>query len=238
MSEGGDVGYVANYPIYGVPASINAFALGLRMTAPNAKLKLKWSCMPGYPLLEFIKEGISLISNRDATDPGEPHLAYEWGTYKLHDDGSLQPLALPYWDWGRFYERIVKNYMNGVLSHKSSDRGINYFWGMSSGVIDLRLGESLPAGVRALAEILREGIIKSEISPFRSRIYDQKGLLRCDGEREMSAEEIMGMDWFCDNVEGRLPELSELRPESVEMARILGIREKEVEGDENTADSR
>ena len=238
MSEGGDVGYVANYPIYGVPASINAFALGLRMTAPNAKLKLKWSCMPGYQLLEFIKEGISLISNRDATDPGEPHLAYEWGTYKLHDDGSLQPLALPYWDWGRFYERIVKNYMNGVLSQKSSDRGINYFWGMSSGVIDLRLDESLPAGVRALAEILREGIIKSEISPFRSRIYDQKGLLRCDGEREMSAEEIMGMDWFCDNVEGRLPEISELRPESVEMARILGIREKEVEGDENTADSR
>ena len=39
-------------------------------------------------------------------------------------------------------------------------------------------------------------------------------------------------------MEGRLPDLYELRPESVEMARILGIREKEVECDENTADSR
>lgn len=237
MSEGDTVGYVANYPIYGVPASINAFALGLRMTNPNAKLKLLWSCMPGYPLLEFVKEGISVISNRDATDPMEPHLAYEWGTYKMRPDGSLQPLALPYWDWGRFYQRIVKNYMNGNLSQKSSDRGINYFWGMSSGVIDVRLDESLPAGVRALAEILKDGIIKGNISPFRSKIYDQNGLLRCDGERELSAEEIMGMDWFCDNVEGRLPELSEILPQSVEMAKTLGIRAREVERDEDTADS-
>ena len=45
------------------------------------------------------------------------------------------------------------------------------------------------------------------------------------------------MDWFCDNVEGRLPELSELLPQSVEMAKTLGIRMREVERDEDTADS-
>ncbi|MBQ2960589.1 MAG: BMP family ABC transporter substrate-binding protein [Oscillospiraceae bacterium] len=237
MSEGDTVGYVANYPIYGVPASINAFALGLRMTNPKAKLKLLWSCMPGYPLLEFVKEGVDVISNRDATDPKEPHLAYEWGTYKLHADGSLQPLALPYWDWGRFYERIVKNYMDGTLAQGSAQGGINYFWGLSSGVIDVKLDEELPAGVRALAEILKNGLISGEIKPFRSRIYDQNGLMRCDGEREMSAEEIMGMDWFCDNVEGKLPKLEELLPQSVEMAKILGIgtERRETENEDTAA---
>ena len=238
MCEGDSVGYVANYPIYGVPASVNAFALGLRMTAPGVKLKLRWSCMPGYPLLEFVKDGVDIISNRDASQPDSPHLAYEWGTYKLRPDGSLQPLAVPYWDWGRFYERIVKNYLSGSLDRPGAEQGINYFWGMSSGVIDLRLSDSLPAGVRALAEILKAGMISGEISPFRSEIYDQKGRLRCDGVQELSAGEIMGMDWFCDNVEGRLPELHELRPESMELAKLLGIR-REIEdtADEDTADS-
>ena len=234
MSEGDSVGYVANYPIYGVPASINAFALGLRMTKPNAKLKLLWSCMPGYPLLDFVKQGISVISNRDATDPDKPHLAYEWGTYKLREDGSLQRLALPRWDWGRFYERMVKNYMDGNLSAGTA-QGINYFWGMSSGVIDVELSESLPAGVRALGEILKDGIIRGQISPFKSKILDQQGILRCDGERELSAQEVMAMDWLCENVEGRLPELQELRPESVELAKLLGVRPGEKEGEEDEA---
>lgn len=240
MSEGDTVGYVANYPIYGVPASINAFALGLRMTNPNAKLKLLWSCVPGYPLMEFLKQGVGVISNRVASDPSNQQLAYEWGTYKLLEDGSLQPLAMPYWDWGRFYERIVKNYMNGGLATSHADRGINYWWGMSSGVIDVRLSESLPSGVRALGEILKNGIISGDISPFKSKIYDQNGVLRCDGEHELGAEEIMGMDWFCDNVEGRLPELNELLPQSVEMAKLLGIqtsekRDREDGEDEDTA---
>lgn len=237
MSEGDTVGYVANYPIYGVPASVNAFALGLKMTKPNAKVKLSWSCVPGYPLLDFIKQGISVISNREASDPASPHLAYEWGTYKLMEDGSLQQLALPCWEWGRFYERVVKNYMTGSLSAGTPDRGVNYFWGMSSGVIDVLLSDSLPSGVRSLAEILKRGIVSGDIKPFNTRIVDQNGIVRCDGEHWLSQEEIMGMDWFCDNVEGSLPKLSELRPESVELAKLLGIK-REGEGHEDSAAGR
>ena len=224
MSEGDTVGYVANYPIYGVPASVNAFALGLKMTKPNAKLKLSWSCVPGYPLLDFIKQGITVISNREASDPSSPHLAYEWGTYKLLEDGSLQQLALPCWEWGRFYERVVKNYMTGSLSASRPERGVNYFWGMSSGVIDVHLSENLPSGVRSLAEILKRGVVSGDIKPFNTHIVDQNGIVRCDGEHWLSAEEIMGMDWLCDNVEGSFPELNELRPESVELAKLLGIK--------------
>jgi len=61
----------------------------------------------------------------------------------------------------------------------------------------------------------------------------------CDGELELSAGEIMGMDWLCDNVEGSIPALEQLRPESVELARLLGIGQKDREDDEDedTADS-
>lgn len=39
MSRDGEIGYVASNPIFGVPASINAFALGARLTNPRADRK-------------------------------------------------------------------------------------------------------------------------------------------------------------------------------------------------------
>ena len=223
MSEGNDVGYVANYPIYGVPAGINAFAMGLRMTNPRARVKLAWSCTPGDPLMELVSQGITVISNRDGTNPIYSHRALEWGTYRFLEDGNLQPLATPYWDWGRFYERVVLGIMNGTLSTASSDRAINYWWGLDSGVIDVQLSDQLPEGVRYMAEVLKKGIMKGQISPFGAKIYDQNGILRCDGENELSAEKIMEMDWFCDNVDGQLPALEDVLPHSLDMVKLLGL---------------
>ena len=78
--------------------------------------------------------------------------------------------------------------------------------------------------VQYLAEILKRGVVSGDIKPFNTHIVDQNGIVRCDGEHWLSAEEIMGMDWLCDNVEGSFPELNELRPESVELAKLLGIK--------------
>ena len=234
MAEGDCVGYVSNYPIYGVPASVNAFALGVRMTNPRAKVKLRWSCTEGDPLMEFAANGISVISNRDAANPIYSHWALDYGTYKLLEDGSLMPLAAPYWDWGRFYEKVVIGVLNGAFSVSHPDRAINYWWGMDSGVIDVQLSNSLPEGVRYLAQMLKNDIVKGRISPFRTKIYDQNGVLRCDGDKEPSAEELMEMDWFCDNVDGQLPAFDQLLPHSVDMVKLLGL-EASRESRENTA---
>lgn len=227
MAEGDEVGYVANYPIYGVPAGINAFAMGLRMTNPRGRVKVTWSCTPGDPLMELVSQGINVISNRDAANPMYSHRALEWGTYKLLENGEMQPLALPYWDWGRFYEKVVLGVMNGAFGASPPDRAINYWWGMDSGVIDVLFSEELPEGVRALAQMLKKGITKGEITPFGTKIYDQNGILRCSGERMLSAEEIMEMNWFCDNVDGRLPEMDELLPHSLDMVKLLGLKREE-----------
>ena len=236
MAEGDQVGYVANYPIYGVPAGINAFAMGLRMTNPRGRVKVTWSCTPGDPLMELVSQGINVISNRDAANPMYSYRALEWGTYKLLEDGSMLPLALPYWDWGRFYERVVLGVMNGAFSENHPDKAINYWWGMDSGVIDVLLSDELPEGVRALAQMLRRGITKGEISPFSTKIYDQNGILRCDGERMLTAEEIMEMNWFCDNVDGRLPDRDELLPLSLDMVNLLGLRREDKGKKEDVAE--
>ena len=40
------VGYVAPHPVYGVPAALNALAQGLKTVRPQARVVLRWSCLP------------------------------------------------------------------------------------------------------------------------------------------------------------------------------------------------
>ena len=107
MAKEDIIGYVSNYPIVGEPASINAFALGVKLTNPRARIKLRWSCVEPQPVWELINSGITVISNRDATNSSNPHWALEWGTYRLQEDGSMLPLAVPCWTWATFF-RIKK----------------------------------------------------------------------------------------------------------------------------------
>lgn len=43
LTVSGHIGYLADYPIYGSIASLNAFALGALMTNPEARVYLDWS---------------------------------------------------------------------------------------------------------------------------------------------------------------------------------------------------
>ena len=45
MTRSDKLGYVADYPIYGTLANVNAFALGARMINPYVKVYLEWSRM-------------------------------------------------------------------------------------------------------------------------------------------------------------------------------------------------
>ena len=223
MAENDTIGYISNYPIIGDPVNVNAFALGARMTNPRAKILLRWSCLPGNALHELLEEGATVISNRDATNPMKPYGSSIWGTYKINEKQELVPLALPFWDWGKFYEKIVLSVLNGTWQHISGDRAMNYWWGMNSGVVSIQLSEDLPDGVSSLAKMLIRGISSDFIHPFRTRLIDQAGNLRNDGSRDFTVTELMQMDWLCSQVEGRIPAFEELIPESRETVRLLGL---------------
>ncbi|MGN0779082.1 MAG: BMP family ABC transporter substrate-binding protein [Aristaeellaceae bacterium] len=224
MAKEGRIGYIANYPIVGTMACINAFALGARMTNPNARIDLRWSCLPGDHVADFLGDGVSVISNRDNAS-GETHFAWEWGTYQVLDNGELTPLASPVWNWGKLYEQIILSIFNGSWDAvgKGSEQAVNYWWGMNSGVIDVLLSDTLPAGVRQLGDILKEGLSKGVIAPFHGEIRDQQGQVRNDGTAWLTPEEIMNMDWLCENVDGSIPAYEELLPASRPLVRQLGI---------------
>lgn len=229
MAAGDKIGYIASAPIFGVPAGINAFALGARLTNPRARVQLKWSCTAADPMGELIGQGVDLVSNRDIPTPDQSQ--GEWGLCQLQPDGSMEPLASPYWNWGSFYGKMVHSILSGAwdeLDAKDEGHAVSYWWGMASGVIDLRVAPALPDGVRQLADILRRGIIDASIYPFHREIVDQAGTLRNDGSRWLSAEEILHMDWLCDCVDGSIPTFDELLPMARNLVRLQGVYRDQI----------
>lgn len=230
MSEDDRIGYIGSYPIFGVPASINAFALGAQMTNPRAKIELRWSCLPGTPVEDLVNSGVRVISNRDIpTAAGKFREFGTYGTYLMRDDGTMMSLGSPCWKWGKFYEHVVSGILNGAWERgKDSLHAVNYWWGMDSGVIDVELSDSLPEGLRVLADTLRTGLQRRTIDPFRRKIVAQDGRVINTGNRTLQPEELLRMDWLCENVEGYLPAFDEIQTFARDMVRELGVYRDQI----------
>ena len=236
------IGYIAAYPIFGVPASINAFALGARMTNPRAQIELRWSCVAGMPQADFFADGIRVISNRDTPTQSKMYLDFcSYGTYLMDSRGDLIPLASPIWVWGKFYEFVIRSILSGGWKREKTDTtALNYWLGMDSGVIGISLSDKLPEGVRQLANLLKTGMEQNLVDPFFRRIVAQDGTVKNDGTRHFTPEELLHMDWLCDNIVGTIPPFEDILPVSQKMVRQLGIYrdsippEKEVTPREDT----
>ena len=229
MSENGRIGYVGSYPILGVPASINAFALGARMTDPRAEILLEWSGEPGDAARRLLEQGVRVVSNRDIPLQNPALLTYGvYGTYLMDASGELTPLASPVWLWGRLYEQLVSSVLSGSLSTKKDGEAVNYWWGMDSGVIDVEFSDRVPEGVRTLAELMIREIREGRFDPFRCRITAQDGSLKNDGSRSLSPLELVRMDWLLDNIKGRIPAYEELSGFARPLVRELGVYRDQI----------
>lgn len=230
LSRTDRLGYVADYPIYGTLANINAYALGAKMINPYVKIYLEWSKIKGQDARERLnQEGILFVSDNDMITP--EHASRAYGLYMKKEDGTLDNLATPIWHWGKFYERIIKNICNGN-SEESAQKGksaVNYWWGMSAEVIDVICSKAMPHGTYRLIEFLKNSIRAGAFHPFDGPIYAQEGVLRCKEGESLSPDEIITMDWLVENVMGKIPELEELTEEAQALMQLQGIK-----ADENT----
>lgn len=230
LSQSDTIGYIASYPIFGVPAGINAFALGAQLTNPNAKVVLKWSYVAGDPVQDLKERGINIVSTLDIPQPGWKE--GQWGMFRIRNDGEREWLASPYWDWGAFYVQIVRTILSGQwdssIFNRKEERAVNYWWGIANGVIGLEWAETIPDGTKALAGMLLEGIRHGTIDPFRRRVVSQDGSIRNEGTNVFTPEEILHMDWLCDNVVGSLPEFHELSDKAQEITRLQGVYRDQI----------
>lgn len=225
MTDNDKVAYVADYPIYGMIANINAFALGVACMNPRAKVYLAWSTAKGYNRQKFLEENdIHYVSDQDMITPTDA--SRQFGLYK-YEQGATTNLVMPLWNWGAFYEKMIQSMLAGSYQSEgaSENRALNYWWGISAGVIDLICSKHVPTGVRRLASHVKSDICKGDLVPFYGEIVDQSGNLRNKEHEEMSPEDIMKMDYLVENVVGNIPAKEEFEGTARVVVEMKGVEE-------------
>ncbi len=224
MAENNKIAYIADYPIYGAIANINAFALGAKMINPRAKVYLEWSTKKEGNVIENIRQLQPMcVSGKDMVIPEEASRYF--GLYRL--DGEVpHNLAMPLWHWGKFYEQLIQTIMDGTWKYDdnpSTMQAINYWWGMSSGVVDVICSQNLPIGTKRLVDLLKNTICTGEFNPFSGVLYSQEGVVQNNPNKSLTPEEILTMDWLAENVVGSIPKEEELQEASRPVISQQGI---------------
>ena len=229
MAENDKIAYVADYPIYGMIANINAFALGANCVNPRAKIYLEWSTKKDYDLDRFLQENdIRYVSNQDMITPESA--SREFGLYR-YENGEATNLVMPLWNWGIFYEKLIQRILAGSYQSEGAaeTKALNYWWGMSAGVVDLICSKHVPIGVRRLVDHMRYDIGEGHIYPFFGEIYSQDGVLRNKDEEAMQPDDIMMMDWLVENVIGDIPSIGEFIEGAKSVVELKGVEESKEE---------
>lgn len=213
MADNNRLGYIADYPILGAIAGINAFALGAKMVNPRAKVYLEWSRLKDNAdsMERLLERDVDVISGKDMNIPEDSSRCF--GLYSMRN-ASLRNLAMPLWHWGKFYERLIRTIMAGAWKYDENTdevKAINYWWGMSADVVDVVCSQSLPIGTKRLVDLLKKTICMEEFNPFAGVFYSQSGMIHGEPEKSFSAKEIINMDWLVENVIGAIPSPEEFQ---------------------------
>ena len=233
MSENGQIGYVADYPIYGTISNINAFALGAKMVNPRAKIHLRWSRLrtagPDQPRTmeeiyrDFRERNIRVICDKDSFNARE--FTRRIGLYYEEEKGFWN-MAMPVWDWKVFYEKTLENILNGNWKKEENTgkgRGISYWWGLSSGIVDVIRSGRLPLGTGRLVDMIKNVMMEGNFNPFSGLLYGQEGIVQDERNRTLSPEEILTMDWLAENVIGSIPKRDDLTDSARDLYDFLGV---------------
>ncbi len=230
LSESDYVGYVCDYPIFGQIAGINAFALGAQMTNPRAKVFLEWSAVKGAKnaALSLTEKDIHIISSQD-TARFQNDDRHSFGLSRIYD-GKSELLAVPVWKWGIYYEEILRRMLDNTVKdeYANSNKALNYYWGMSAGVVDIEYAGALPLASRRCADFFRETFIHNFSSPFLTPFYTQKGDVIGKGQKSLTLEQIISMDYLVENVVGDIPAYDELTYMGKATVDVVGVEKSQT----------
>ena len=224
MARTDRVGYVAANPVYGIPAAVNAYAQGLKTVRPDAKVVLRWACLPdpAHPLDFSDRPDVEIFYARDNREPEGTHRDY--GLCRRQPDGTLQPLGLPVWRWDTFYTEIIRSIFDGAWDNDAAGaRAVNYWWGMRSGAEEIDYSKDLPAGTLQLLDLMEKMLSENDLRIFPEDLYAQGHVLHSPEAVVYSPKELMEMDWLDECVEGALPHYDELDVKTHVLMAINGL---------------
>jgi basic membrane protein A len=140
---------------------------------------------------------------------GPQQAAEDRGVYGVGYDADMSPLApnavltSPIWHWSAYYIPTVQSVIDGTWES-------NQYWGgWKDGVVDLApIADFVPEDVRSATEAEIEKFKSGEetiYTIFTGPINDQTGEVRVPEGQAMTDEELLGMSWFVEGVEGEIP---------------------------------
>ena len=224
-----DIGYISDYPTVAGIANLNAFALGVRMIHPDARVHVQWFGVAGNdPMAYFREHGIRMISMRDLTNLSDPER--EFGLIEMNPDGTHERLAMPVWDWGVLYQKLLESIRDGSfqdVEKAAGNRALNYWWGMDSDAIDVFVSQKVPGETVRLVDFIKNALRDRTLRPFQGVIRAKDRVILSSEEDELSPQDITQMDWLLDNIVGSLPSMDELTEEGKDFVMLFERTEQD-----------
>jgi basic membrane protein A len=210
-SKSGVVGYIGSVPIPEVVMGMNAFIQGMRTVNPNGKINIVWINGWYDPGKEsdaakaLIDQGADIIAQH--TDSAAPlQVAEQRGVHGFGQASDMikfapkAQLTSSIDHWGDYYTQRIQAAIDG--SWKTQD-----IWGgLKIGMLKMAPFTNMPDDVAQAAQAAEDGIKSGKIVIFKGPIKDQDGKTKVADGAALTDEEILGMNWLAEGVEGKLPQ--------------------------------
>ncbi|MDB5651289.1 MAG: family transporter substrate-binding protein [Hyphomicrobiales bacterium] len=212
MTKTNTIGYVAAFPIPEVVSGINAFYLGAKSVNPNIKLKIVWANTWFDPGKEadaakaLLAQGADIITQHtDSAAPlQEAEKAGKLGFGQASDMIRFAPkaqLSAIVDDWSGYYIARTKSALDGTW--KADDT----WGGIKAQMVVMAPFTNAPDDVKALATKTTAEISAGTLLPFACPVLDQTGkTVECKGGKTLSDEQILGMNWYVQGIDDKVPQ--------------------------------
>ena len=213
QSRTGVLGYVAAMPNPQSIRGINAYALGMRLANPKARLLVRFTGSWDDESAE--RESVALLKAEGAdvityhTDKpnaikeAEARGLFSVGYDAVRETYSARFLTAALYDWEVVYKKVLGDYLSGRTNFSSG-----YWLGVvneNGAYIDaVKLHPLSPAVSEKAAAVMRWEKVRmtTDWDIFSGQIYDNEGGLRCGRGEQISDEELfLRMNWFVEGVE-------------------------------------
>lgn len=205
------IGYIASFPIPEVVRGIGAFTHAARQINPDLEVKVVWVNSWYDPGKEadaakaLIDQGADvLLQHTDS--PAPVQVAEERGIKAVGQAsdmsrfGPTAHMTAVVDDWSPYYIERVGMALNGNWAATDT------WGGLDSGMVKMSpFNENLPAEAVADAQAAVAAMKSGERHAFDGPVRDQSGAVRIPEGEHATDEMLLGMDWYVEGVQGKLP---------------------------------
>ena len=166
--------------------SLNAFAIGVSLIDPECRILAEHNKDTADGTDYLPENGIRMLADIEYST-NQKHLSRP-GLYEIKD-GEKISIATPYYFWGKFYVKIVQSVLSGawdINELMKNYQAANYWFGLNSGVVDVR-APGIPPATKKLLAMLKSSITNG-YDPFDTE------------EKKVTVAELLNMNYLHESI--------------------------------------